>query len=67
MKKLSESVTEEELQDIILEINQNNSIDGCIVQLPLPGNIRSQIVINSLDPLKDVDGFTRVNIGKLFL
>jgi methylenetetrahydrofolate dehydrogenase (NADP+) / methenyltetrahydrofolate cyclohydrolase len=67
LKEYTATITEEGLKKIIEEVNTDPSIDGCIVQLPLPNHIRSEVVINTLDPRKDVDGFTRINIGKLFL
>lgn len=56
-----------ELLHIIEEINQDSQIHGLIVQLPLPRHINVNIVIDAIDPRKDVDGFTSQNIGKLFL
>lgn len=52
---------------VIEFINTDASIHGCIVQLPLPPQIQAIRIIDTIDPLKDVDGFTRANIGNLFL
>jgi methylenetetrahydrofolate dehydrogenase (NADP+) / methenyltetrahydrofolate cyclohydrolase len=49
----------------IKELNQNNEVHGILVQLPLPDHINATIIINSIDPKKDVDGFTPTNLGKL--
>lgn len=60
-----ETVTEKELLDKIIEINQNDQIDGLIVQLPLPEHISEQKVIETIDPKKDVDGFHPINVGRM--
>ena len=61
------SVTEEEILTQIDNINNDKSIHGVIVQLPLPDHISVTKVLNKIDPSKDVDGFTPTNVGKLFL
>jgi len=65
--RLSEDVTEKRLLQEIEAINQNNEIDGLIVQLPLPKHIDEQKITKSVLPEKDVDGFHPVNVGKLVL
>jgi methylenetetrahydrofolate dehydrogenase (NADP+)/methenyltetrahydrofolate cyclohydrolase len=65
--RLDESVTEEQLLSTVRELNQNPDVDGFIVQLPLPRHINEQVVIEAIDPKKDVDGFHPVNIGKMTL
>lgn len=65
--RLSADVSEEELLNKIEELNQNDSIDGFIVQLPLPKHIDEQKVINAVAPEKDVDGFHPENFGKMAL
>ena len=60
-----ESITEEELLDIIRDLNENEDIDGFIVQLPLPKHIDEHKVTMAIDPSKDVDGFHPMNIGKM--
>ena len=61
------NVSEEELLNKIAELNADNTIDGFIVQLPLPDHIDDNKVILAIDPKKDVDGFCPENIGKLCL
>jgi methylenetetrahydrofolate dehydrogenase (NADP+)/methenyltetrahydrofolate cyclohydrolase len=62
-----DSITEEELLELIGELNANDDIDGFIVQLPLPKHIDSQKVITAIDPNKDVDGFHPTNVGRMNL
>ena len=61
------TITQEELLKIIDELNNDNSIDGILVQLPLPKHIDSDKVINVIKPDKDVDGFHPVNVASLYL
>ena len=61
------TVTEEEILNQINNINNDKSIHGVIVQLPLPDHISVTKILNKIDPSKDVDGFTPTNVGKLFL
>lgn len=63
---LEETVTMEELLNIIDKLNTDESVNGIIAQLPLPSHLNEQIVIDSISPNKDVDGFSLVNKGKLF-
>lgn len=63
--RLAETVNEAELLQTIRQLNVDPSIDGILVQLPLPKQISEQKVIETIDPLKDVDGFHPVNVGKL--
>lgn len=63
--KLDESTTEEELLSIIDEINQDELVDGLLVQMPLPKHIDAKKVQNRIDPYKDVDGLCDINAGKL--
>jgi len=65
--RLDESVAVETLLSEVTGLNQNPEIDGFIVQLPLPRHINEQLIIESIDPKKDVDGFHPVNIGKMTL
>ena len=62
---LDTDVSEESLLDLIDEVNRNDSIHGLLVQLPLPDHIDSDLVINSISPQKDVDGFHISNVGLL--
>ena len=61
------NVSEQELLGKIAELNANDTIDGFIVQLPLPDHINDNKVILAIDPRKDVDGFCPENIGNLCL
>ncbi len=63
--QLPDSTTEAELLAKIEEINQNNDIDGLIVQLPLPKHISEDKVIEAIDFKKDVDGFHPINTGRM--
>jgi methylenetetrahydrofolate dehydrogenase (NADP+)/methenyltetrahydrofolate cyclohydrolase len=65
--RYEEDVTEERLLQSVKELNQDNDIDGFIVQLPLPKHISEQKVIEAIDPRKDVDGFHPENLGRLVL
>lgn len=59
------NISEEELLEIVDRLNQNEDIDGFIVQLPLPAHIDETKVTLAIDPRKDVDGFHPVNIGRM--
>jgi methylenetetrahydrofolate dehydrogenase (NADP+)/methenyltetrahydrofolate cyclohydrolase len=61
----SENITEELLLEEVERLNHDPQIDGILVQLPLPGHINANKVIEHISPLKDVDGFHSENIGKL--
>jgi methylenetetrahydrofolate dehydrogenase (NADP+)/methenyltetrahydrofolate cyclohydrolase len=65
--ELPENTTEEQLLHEIDILNLDKDIDGFIVQLPLPQHIDEQKIIMAIDPLKDVDGFHPVNVGKMTL
>jgi methylenetetrahydrofolate dehydrogenase (NADP+)/methenyltetrahydrofolate cyclohydrolase len=65
--RLDENVTEQELLERINALNNDDEIDGFIVQLPLPKHIDEQKVIETVDHTKDVDGFHPINVGKLVL
>ncbi len=60
-------VSEADLLDIINKYNKDDSINGILVQLPLPGHIDDKKVLNAIDPDKDVDGFHPVNVGRLMI
>ena len=62
-----ESIEEDALLTVIEELNSNDSIDGIIVQLPLPKTISEKRIMRAIDPSKDVDGLHPLNAGKLFL
>lgn len=63
--RLEENISELVLLQTITRLNLDPSIDGILVQLPLPKQISEQKVIETIDPAKDVDGFHPVNVGKL--
>jgi len=65
--KLSADILESELLKKIQELNNNDEIDGFIVQLPLPKHIDEEKVVLAIDPNKDVDGFHPTNFGKMAL
>jgi len=65
--RLEEDITEEALLLKIDELNQNENIDGYIVQLPLPKHINEERVLLAIDPKKDVDGFHPANFGRMAL
>jgi len=65
--KYPETITEKGLLDVVDFINNDDDIDGLIVQLPLPDHIASSKVIQQIDPAKDVDGFHPVNVGRMAL
>lgn len=58
-------IEQNELLEIIQSLNENSEVHGILVQLPLPPSMNSDLILNAIDPNKDVDGFTWVNIGKL--
>src|SRR5579862_7992321 len=60
-----ETISTQELLDLILELNRRGEIDGILVQLPLPPQVDSKKVLMAVDPAKDVDGFHPVNVGFL--
>jgi methylenetetrahydrofolate dehydrogenase (NADP+)/methenyltetrahydrofolate cyclohydrolase len=65
--RFEDTVSESELLEKVLELNNNESIDGFIVQLPLPKHISENKVIESIAPEKDVDGFHPINLGRMVL
>ena len=62
---LPEATSEDELLRLVADLNGDDRVDGILVQLPLPGQINSTRVIESIDPDKDVDGFHPMNAGRL--
>ena len=65
-KKFDDIITEEELINEIEKLNSDDSVNGILVQLPLPDVFNTKKVINTISYLKDVDGLTTTNIGKLY-
>lgn len=63
--ELAEETTEDELLSLIDELNRDASVNGILVQLPLPSHIREEQIIRAIDPKKDVDGFHPENVGRL--
>lgn len=62
---LPTETSEKELLDLIKQLNQESDVNGILVQLPLPEHIDEQLIIEAIDPTKDVDGFHPINIGKM--
>jgi methylenetetrahydrofolate dehydrogenase (NADP+)/methenyltetrahydrofolate cyclohydrolase len=65
--KVDQSISQEELLAIINKLNQDESVDGILVQLPLPKHLNEKEVMLFINPKKDVDGFHPINVGKLHL
>lgn len=63
--KYDESIDENLLVSVIHELNQDTKVNGIIVQLPLPSSLNSKKIIDEINPIKDVDGLTNINLGKL--
>lgn len=63
---LEENATQKEVLKIIEDANKNDNIHGILVQLPLPSHLDEEVIINSINPNKDIDGLTLTNQGKLF-
>ena len=63
--RLSDQATEGELLELIEQLNNDSTVHGILVQLPLPVQINTHAVINAIDPDKDVDGFHLINVGRL--
>lgn len=67
MIELEETISEEELLNSVEKLNQDEKIHGILVQLPLPKQINEDRVIAAISPLKDVDGFHPVSVGKMMI
>lgn len=63
--KLEENVMESEVLKIIGELNKDEMVDGILVQMPIPKHLEARVIQNAIDPEKDVDGLTDVNMGRL--
>jgi methylenetetrahydrofolate dehydrogenase (NADP+)/methenyltetrahydrofolate cyclohydrolase len=59
------SIREEELLELVAELNEDDEVDGILVQLPLPAQISENAIVAAIDPRKDVDGLTPINAGLL--
>lgn len=65
--RIPDTTTQEELLKLIDDLNNDDLVDGILVQLPLPKHINSDCVINAIKPTKDVDGFHPENVASLYL
>jgi methylenetetrahydrofolate dehydrogenase (NADP+) / methenyltetrahydrofolate cyclohydrolase len=65
LKRFPETITEKELLHELQELNENDDVDGILVQLPLPKHIAEEKIIQSISPAKDVDGFHPVSVGNM--
>ena len=63
--KLDASTTEKELIDVVVMLNADPTVNGILVQLPLPKHINEKAIIDAIAPSKDVDGFTPINVGRM--
>jgi methylenetetrahydrofolate dehydrogenase (NADP+)/methenyltetrahydrofolate cyclohydrolase len=63
--ELPADISAEALLAVVRQLNADDAVDGILVQLPLPAQINPEIVLNAIDPAKDVDGFHVINAGKL--
>ncbi len=61
------SISEKDLVDQVKKLNEDDDVDGILVQLPLPDHISGDLIINTIDPAKDVDGFHPISQGKMML
>jgi methylenetetrahydrofolate dehydrogenase (NADP+)/methenyltetrahydrofolate cyclohydrolase len=64
--RLPRDTSSSDLLDLVKRINADDTVDGIIVQLPLPGHISPDAVVRAISPIKDVDGFHPINSGSLF-
>lgn len=64
--RLDEKATQKEVLQIIHDCNKDVTVNGILVQLPLPSHLDQDLIINAIDPKKDVDGLTIINQGRLF-
>jgi methylenetetrahydrofolate dehydrogenase (NADP+)/methenyltetrahydrofolate cyclohydrolase len=63
--RVEDTITEQELLQKITHLNYDDSVDGILVQLPLPNHISSEKIINAINPSKDVDGFHPISVGRM--
>ena len=64
--RLNDDVSEEELLNVVKNLNEDDKVQGILVQLPLPKHINADKVLDTIKPVKDVDGFHAENVGKLW-
>jgi methylenetetrahydrofolate dehydrogenase (NADP+)/methenyltetrahydrofolate cyclohydrolase len=65
--RVSENISQTELEHLIASLNEDDEVDGILLQLPLPGDLDSDAAIEKIDPAKDVDGLTEASAGRLVL
>ena len=65
VKVLDKSTTQTELESVLSTLNSDKTVNGILLQLPLPNGLNERQALNCIDPQKDVDGLTTVNMGKL--
>ena len=65
--RMEETVTQEQLLAEVKRLNEDASVHGILVQLPLPEHIEEEAVINTINPMKDVDGFHPMSVGKMVI
>jgi methylenetetrahydrofolate dehydrogenase (NADP+)/methenyltetrahydrofolate cyclohydrolase len=65
-RRLPADTSEEEVLEVVAELNEDDSVDGILVQTPLPDHIEEATVMRAIDPMKDVDGLHPLNAGQLF-
>ncbi len=63
--RFEETVSQQQLLETVRQLNDDTTVDGFIVQLPLPKHINEQAIVEAIDPRKDVDGFHPINVGKV--
>ncbi len=64
-RRLPDDTSQSHLQHVITELNEDDAVDGILLQLPLPGHLNDRAALDCIDPNKDVDGLTITNIGRL--
>jgi methylenetetrahydrofolate dehydrogenase (NADP+)/methenyltetrahydrofolate cyclohydrolase len=65
--RFDDDISEDELLDVVHDLNDDDGVDGVLVQLPLPDHVDDRRVIDAIDPAKDVDGFHPENLGRLLI
>lgn len=63
--RLPADTSQQQLLDLVNQLNQDSQVNGILVQLPLPDHVDSKLILNTIDPGKDVDGFHPINVGLL--
>ena len=66
IKIFSENIEEDKLIDEIKKLNKDDTVDGIIIQLPLPKNLNEEVILDTVDVTKDIDGLTDFNLGRLY-